>query len=80
MARRPARDPELAAAFGARVRARRRELGLTQEQVAERAGLYRATPGHVEQGRLLPDLLTVVRLAHALEVDVGALVTGLRLQ
>lgn len=76
MPRRP-KDVRLVRAFGDRVRAARLDAGLTQEQVAERAGLHRTYPGFVETGRMTPSLEAVVRIAEALGIDPGELVKGL---
>ena len=53
--------------FGKRVRARRHELGLTQEEVAEKAGLHHTYVGSVERGERNIALENIVALARALE-------------
>ena len=65
-------------AFGARVRARREELGWSQERLAFAAGLHRTYIGTVESGERNPALRTLVRLARALSVDASDLVGGLQ--
>jgi transcriptional regulator with XRE-family HTH domain len=72
----PPRQPYLRA-FGARVRRRRLELGLTQEALAERAGLHRTYIGMVERGDRNPTLGNQLRIARALQTDLGELVAGL---
>ena len=52
--------------FGIRVRAIREEAGLTQEELAHRAGLSRKTVGRVELGAYSPQLTHVFEIAHAL--------------
>jgi transcriptional regulator with XRE-family HTH domain len=74
--RRP-RDTRLLTAFGDRVRARRTGLGLSQEKLAERAGLHRTYAGHIERGTVTPTLDTIVRLAEALGCDPAELVRGM---
>ncbi len=66
--------------FGVRVRALRSRLTspVSQEQLAEAAGLHRTYIGHVERGEVNPTLWNIVRIAHALGVDPAELVTGLR--
>lgn len=64
-------------ALGQRVRARRTLLGLSQEQLAERAGLHRNYVGGIEQGRRNVATVNLVRLAIALEVDPGELLANL---
>lgn len=57
------------AALGKRVRARRKVVGLTQEQLAGSAGLTAATLGRLELGKLdEPKLPTLDAIAHALGV------------
>jgi transcriptional regulator with XRE-family HTH domain len=55
--------PELLLAFGAKVRARRLALGLSQEALAERAGLHRNYVGSLERGERNVALVNVHALA-----------------
>ena len=71
------RRSPLQAAFGARVRARRLELGFSQEGLAAHAGLHRTYIGSVERGERNVGLTNLVVLARALDVDVGDLLRGL---
>jgi len=64
--------------FGARVRAQRRAVGMTQEALAHRAGVHRSYVGSLETGGRNPSLETIARLATALEVDAADLVAGLQ--
>ena len=64
--------------FGRRVRARRLEIGLSQEALAERAGLHWTYVGSVERGERNIALRNIVLLAEALDVDCAVLVGGLR--
>lgn len=59
--------------FGKAVRRRRRELDLTQEDLAEKANLARTYITNLEAGKINASLETIVRLAEALEVSVWAL-------
>lgn len=52
------------------LRARRTELMLTQEQLAEVTGLNRRVIGELERGRISPRFDTVQRIANALGLDV----------
>lgn len=63
--------------LGERVRAQRLALGLSQEKLAERAGLHRNYIGGIEQGRRNVAAVNLVRLAVALELDPGELLTKL---
>lgn len=50
-------------ALGRKLRQRRQEAGLSQTEVARRAGVSRATIGNLETGRLQPSTTTMQRLA-----------------
>jgi transcriptional regulator with XRE-family HTH domain len=64
-------------ALGERVRARRRELGLSQQDLAERALLHWTFVGQVERGQRNLSVNNLLKLAQALAIDPGSLVTGL---
>lgn len=59
--------------FGAAVRARRRELAWSQEELADRATLDRTYVSGIERGVRNPSLLTQQRLADALGVELSRL-------
>ncbi len=63
--------------FGQRVRARRVELGLSQEALAQLAGLHRTYVGSLERGERNVALINILRLGRALEIDAGTLITGI---
>lgn len=54
--------------FGKRVRELRTELGLSQEELAERANLHRNYIGGIERGERNVGLINIVGLARALQV------------
>ena len=58
-------------AFGPLLRARRRAAGLTQEALAERAGLSARGIQHLEAGDTRPYPATLDALAGALDLDAG---------
>lgn len=70
-------DVEALAAFGGRVRAAREASGLSQEALAERAGLHRTYVGTTERGLRNVSLTNILRLARALDVRPGELLDGL---
>lgn len=70
---RRAEDLEIARAFGARVREVRLAKGMTQEELAEAAGLHSTFVSNVERGYRVPTLPTVVRLAGGLGCTVETL-------
>ncbi|MDQ6525544.1 helix-turn-helix transcriptional regulator [Nocardioides sp. LHD-245] len=77
---RPAGKPPLSSAtaeFGARVRQRRTELELSQEALADICELHWTYIGQVERGQRNISLHNIIRIAEALEVDPGQLVSGL---
>ena len=55
------------------IRERRRELHLTQENLAERSGLSLETIGKIERKKVDPSIETIVRIAHALQITPGLL-------
>lgn len=65
--------------LGDAIRKRRRELGLSQEQLAERAGLDRSYLGQVERGENSIALLPLVNVATALGVSLEQLMGDARL-
>lgn len=75
--RQRSRDLAIAAAFGRRVREVRLEQELTQEVLAERAGLHATFISNVERGYRVPSLPTVLRLADGLGVAPSQLIDQL---
>ena len=63
--------------FGERVRARRLELGLSQEAAAVRCAIHWTQLGKVERGQRSLRLETIVKIAGGLDVDPGELVRAL---
>jgi CheY-like chemotaxis protein len=59
--------------FGTSVRSWRNLLGISQEELAERASLHRTYVSDVERGARNLSLESIERLAHALEISVAAL-------
>lgn len=53
--------------------ARRRQAGLSQEELAEMAGVSRETIHRLEHGEINPHVETVGKLADALQLSVSAL-------
>ena len=62
---------ELPAAVGRRVRALREDLGISQEELAARAGLHRNYVGSVERGERDIGITAVGRLAAALRISLA---------
>lgn len=57
------------------IRARRKELGLTLENVAGRVGVTPGALSHIESGRRLPDPRNLLAVADALRLDPDELLT-----
>jgi two-component system response regulator len=64
--------------FGASVRAWRHRLGISQEELAGRAGLHRTYVCDVERGARNVSLESIEKLARALEVSVPSLLSYTR--
>lgn len=65
--------------FGTRIRALRKDLALSQEELGEVAGLHRTYIGHLERGEVNPSLINILRVARALKTDPSNLVSGLKI-
>jgi len=61
--------------LGSAIRRRRKELGLSQEDLAERSGLHRNYIGGVERGERNVGFLNLVRLCEGLKVSLSELMT-----
>lgn len=57
------------------IRQRRKELGLSQEELAKRCGVSRQTVNAIENNRYDPTLALAFRLARELQVTVDLLFT-----
>jgi transcriptional regulator with XRE-family HTH domain len=59
--------------FGRTIRRARRDLDLSQEALADRAGLSSKHVGEIERANKDPRMTTVLKLAKALELRTGEL-------
>lgn len=66
--------------IGDQLRAARLWANLTQEQLADRAGLEKKALSRIENGHVSPRLDTLWHLAHALNIPVADLVRAERAQ
>lgn len=62
--------------IGAKIRATRKSLGISQEELAERAGVHHNTIARWERGELDPRGTSLAKLAKALQVSPADLLTG----
>lgn len=61
--------------LGQRIRELRNMQGLSQEELALRAGLHPAHLGHIERELKSPTIDTLLKIASALQVELAALFT-----
>lgn len=59
--------------FGQRVRELRQAAGLSQEALAERAGLHRTYVGGIERGERNVSILNILQLSRALRIRASEL-------
>lgn len=63
--------------FGKNLNRCRKRAGLSQEAVAIRASLHRTEIGLLERGERTPRIDTAIKLAGAVGVELGDLLTGI---
>ena len=71
------KDP-LLIAFGKHLRAFRSDAGMTQEELAEAAGLHWTYIGQIERGERNLTYLNILRLARGLGLTPGQLLDGVK--
>jgi transcriptional regulator with XRE-family HTH domain len=64
--------------FARNLRAVRERVELSQDALGRRSGLHRTEISLLERGGRDPQLATIVRLARALDVELIALLEGIR--
>ena len=70
-------DPRnVARQVGSSIRRRRAALAISQDELAARAGLHRTYVGAVERGERNITVLSLVRIAHALDTDPAQLLSA----
>ena len=65
--------PDIRERFGFALKVRREELGLTQEDLADKAGIHRTYLSDVERGTRNLSLINIERLAAALSMSLSEL-------
>jgi transcriptional regulator with XRE-family HTH domain len=66
--------PSSQSALGAAVKARREELGITQEQLANDSALHQRWISNVENGKRNPSYASIRRLAAGLRLSASQLI------
>lgn len=66
-------NAKLPKAIGKRIQKRRKEVGLTQEELAEKVGISRAYMGYIEQGRNAPSLEILEKISKTLKINLSSL-------
>lgn len=66
-------ETQLVMVFAGNVRRLRRQRGMSQEQLAEAAGVHRTYVGMLERGEKNVTIYNIERIATALGVDASAL-------
>ncbi len=57
--------------LGKKIQKRRKEIGLTQEELAHKLGISRAYMGYIEQGRYAPSLEVIEKIARELKTHIS---------
>ncbi|MGL3108206.1 helix-turn-helix domain-containing protein [Bradyrhizobium sp. BR 1432] len=63
--------------FGKLVAALRQSIGLSQEELAERANIHRTYVSQIERGLKSPTIITLLKLSNALETTPSKLMKQL---
>ena len=69
-------DKPIASTFGAVLREKRQEAGISQEQLADRAGLHRTYVSLIERGKRTASIEVVRRVASALGLTMVDLISA----
>jgi len=72
-------DPEVGKRIGQRVKAIRKERGMTQDQLAKVSGLKRPNISRLEAGTHVPSISLIERLAESLQINISDLISTGRL-
>lgn len=69
-----ARDKRVLIKFGKRLRAFRKESGMTQNELEFDAGISKNQVGNIERGEVNPSLTTIINLAKSLKISPSDLI------
>lgn len=73
-------SPDVRERFGTAVKFRREELDMTQEELADKAGIHRTYLSDVERGTRNLSLINIEKLAAALSVSMSKLFESVEAQ
>lgn len=65
---------EILQLFAKNVRIHRERLGVSQEKLAELSDLHRTYIGSIERSEKIPSLISIVKIARALKINVSQLI------
>ena len=66
-------EKEILIKFGNKIRKLRNSLGISQEELADKAGLHRTYIGMIERAEKNITLINIEKIANALEVNIKEL-------
>lgn len=64
------RSARLSKVLGKKIQRQRKKMNLTQEELAEKVGISRAYMGYIEQGRNIPSLEVLHKIAKNLNISL----------
>lgn len=64
------KNAKLPKVLGRKIQRKRNEIGLTQEELADKVGISRAYMGYIEQGRNAPSLEILSKIARILKISI----------
>ena len=65
------KNARLPKTLGKKIQKLRKSVSYTQEELADKVGISRAYMGYIEQGRNVPSLETLQKIAGALKVKIA---------
>jgi len=65
------KNAKLPRVLGKKIQKRRKEMELTQEELADKVGISRAYMGYIEQGRNAPSLEVLEKIARVLKTSIN---------
>ena len=66
-------NAKLPKSLGKKIQKKRKDLGLTQDELAEKVGISLTYMGFIEQGRYAPSLEVLNKIAKALKIPLSDL-------